>query len=197
MLGSIIALFIFACIWNDITGPIKRDNFLRKLHSLGNPYGASFDRIKATLGNPDLVETQGNFVAAQWCGTNTGLRWVSPTAAVLASFPSSRGSRRRLFDSCWCWTGRDGVRCGCYGDRSFFIITVEPGRPPAGAPAILLPRTAPHDGLATNFTFYGLCHTDFLHGNDRVPESRPNAFPVILEARRTSPQAAPVTPVVR
>ena len=29
--------------------------------------GASFDRIKATLGNPDLVETQGNFVAAQWC----------------------------------------------------------------------------------------------------------------------------------
>ena len=67
MLGAIIALFIFACIWNDITGPIKRDNFLRKLHSLGNPYGASFDRIKATLGNPDLVETQGNFVAAQWC----------------------------------------------------------------------------------------------------------------------------------
>jgi len=48
MLGSIIALFIFACIWNDITGPIKRDNFLRKLHSLGNPYGVRISVKVAT-----------------------------------------------------------------------------------------------------------------------------------------------------
>ena len=46
--------------------PIRRNRFLKKRRRLGNPYGYSYDRVKAALGDPDYVEAQGSVIAASW-----------------------------------------------------------------------------------------------------------------------------------